>query len=131
MTQGISVRPTKIHKGDVHNSTLRKPLLYTANTNTTARNIQIMLLARRHVAVGVAGDLPIDWCHRRDSQLRRGVAHLHQDHLLLKRGERWPVSATSQEQSEENERFHRIDSRPLGREASIAQAVLAVQNGIT
>lgn len=119
------------HTGIPHKSTLRKPLLYTASIKVTARKIQIMLLARRHVAVGVAGDLPIDMRHRRDLQLSRGAAHLHQHHLLLKRCQRSLCSASGQKRSEEGERFHRIDSRPLGRKGSIAHAISAVQNGVT
>lgn len=128
----VTIRVMSNQTGMPHNNTLRKPGLYTARISTTARKTQIMLLTGRHVAIGVAGDRPIDRCHGgRGRQLVSRSAHLLQDHLLLKRGERWPVGAASQEQGEEGERFHRIDSRPLGREPSIAYSHRTVQNGVT
>lgn len=119
------------HAGKPQSSTLRNPLLYTASASTTARKTQIMLLIGCHVAIGVARDLTIDRSHGwRWRQLISGSAHLHQDHLLLKRCERLLCSATGQQHSDQGERFHRIDSRPLGRQRSIAHPPGAVQNGV-
>lgn len=88
------------------------------------------LLTGRHVAIGVARDPAIDRSHGGHLQLRCRAAHLHQDHLLLKGCGRFH-GATGQKQRKEGERFHRIDSRPLGREPSIAHPHRTVQNGVT
>lgn len=120
------------HAGSPHSSTLRNPGWYTARISTIARNIQTMTsLTGCHVAIRIAGDLMVDGRHRwRGRQLIGWTAHLLQDHLLLKRRQRLRCTA-GQKKSEQGERFHRIDSRPMGRNASIAHSLLRVQNGVT
>lgn len=88
------------------------------------------LLTLSHVAIGVARESAIDRCHGCDLQLISRAIHLLQNHLLLKR-RRWFHSAAGQKHREQEKRFHRIDSRPTGREGSIAHPTPAVQNGVT
>jgi len=139
--------------GMPHSSTLRKPGLYTARIKTTARKIQIMTspiaadqgshrgdFAVSHGVTRIAGrhgrrrgyrslariagngcQLLRRWrCVLRDGQMRRW-----RQNICLR------LRQSDHQKQRGSQRFHRIDSRPLGRESSIAQPPGAVQNGVT
>lgn len=149
----VIIKVMSNHMGMPHNSTLRKPLLYTARISTTARNIQIMAspvaanpcthrsdLAVGHVVTGwslgcwhgssdralagIAADRG-HWLGRRRRVLRDGQAWGRRQNVGLGCGR------SDHQKACEEQRFHRIDSRPLGREHSIAHRCAVVQNGFT
>jgi hypothetical protein len=107
---------------------IARQMYMAAAIDINAWNMALLTLS--HVAIGVARESAINRCHGGNLQLRCRAAHLLQEQLLLKRRGRFH-SAASQKHREQEKRFHRIDSRPTGREGSIAYPGSAVQNGVT